>query len=166
MTRFASRRPCLSATLAFAGWILGAAAVAGCTPAPTRTEEAAARAAVGDDEDAGPSIGEVAADPASFEDRELKLAGRLDNEGENYFTDLRVVLRDDEGALLHVWPWLPTSLPPAPPGATGKRPEVLSDYLGKKVELTAKIERRHLRSVGEAFVLVVEEAKVLDGADD
>lgn len=165
MTRFASQGLRIATALAFGGWMLGAAAVAGCSPAPTGSGQAPSRAAVGDDEDAGPSIAAVAADPAAFLERELRLVGRLVNRGENYFTDLRVALEDDEGAFLDVWPWLPTSLPPAPPGATGKRPEVLSDYLGKKVELTGKIERRQLRSVGEAFVLVVEKAEVVDGAD-
>lgn len=165
MTRSASSAPWIPTLLAVVASFLGNGAVAGCAPAQTGSEGAAAEAPAREGEDRGPSLAEVAADPAAFQERELRLVGRLDNEGENYFTDLRVVLADDEGAVLPVSPWLPTALPPAPPGATGRRPEVLSDYLGKRVELTGKVERRRLRSVGEAFVLVVETARILDGAD-
>lgn len=147
--------------------LLGFAAGDGCTEASTGAGGGEAEVEAAPPSDLPPltPIAAVAADPSSYRGERIRLAGRLDNEGENYFTDLRVVLADEDGVTVRVWPWLPAHLPPAPPGATGARPEVLSDYLSKQVELTGSIEERALRSVGDVFLLVVEEAKKLPSGD-
>ncbi|MFQ5526325.1 MAG: hypothetical protein ACE5GX_08685 [Thermoanaerobaculia bacterium] len=111
-------------------------------------------------------IAAVAEDPSSYQAGKLRLEGVLDNLGKNFFTDLRVVLKDEDGSFLYVRPWLPTHLPPAPPGAGVERPEILTDYLGKRVALTATVQSGRLRSVGETFLLVVEGAEILKDPDD
>jgi len=108
-----------------------------------------------------PSVGSLAQHPDKYLNNTVRLAGRLENEGKNYFTDLRVVLRDAQGNRVYVRPWLPAELPPSPPGYTGKKPQVLSQYLGKEVELTAVVERGTLKNVGEVYLLNVKSAKVV-----
>ncbi|MCX6632562.1 MAG: hypothetical protein NTW28_33575, partial [Candidatus Solibacter sp.] len=62
---------------------------------------------------------------------------------------------------LYVRPWLPAELPPARPGSSSARQPRLSDYLGKKVELVATLEREALKGVGEVDLLVVQSAKLV-----
>ena len=107
-----------------------------------------------------PSIAQVVATPQQFQRERLELQGQLRNEGRNYFTDLRVVLQDEQGRKLRVRPWLPVEVL-APPGA-GKRPDVLSNYLGKQVRLTAVLEKGVLKHVGETYYLSVKTAKVVE----
>jgi len=106
------------------------------------------------------SVKAVAQDPAAWLDKEASLSGTLENRGSNYFTDLRVVLRDDEGHVLAVKPWLPVSVPPGP--GPGPRPRTLSQYLGKKVDLLATLRRGELRNAGTSYYLEVKEARTLD----
>ena len=108
------------------------------------------------------SVRELAAEPQKFLGRSIRVSGTLENEGKNYFTDLRVVIKDKEGRKIHVRPWLPMSLPPRPPSAegTGKQPVLLSHYLGKEIELTAVIRKGPLRHAGDVYHLEVSEARV------
>lgn len=111
---------------------------------------------------ARPTIGAIAQSPDSWVDKDATLTGRLANQGANYFTDLRVVLKDDAGHSLAVKPWLPTALPPAPPGpGSTTRPRTLAQFLGHKVELQATVRHGPL---GEAdiYYLEVKEAKIVD----
>lgn len=107
------------------------------------------------------SIESVAADPAKFVDQSVRLTGKLENEGENYFSDLRVVLRDEEGNHVYVQPWLPVSTPPLPPGFKGKRPQVLSQLLGKQVALRGVVSRGSMKKVGDVYLLQVKSAEIL-----
>ena len=107
----------------------------------------------------------VAENPEEYREKKVKLVGTLENvqiySGKNYFTDLRVVLKDKEGHKVYVRPWLPVSLPPVPPNFKGKRPDVLSRYLGKQIELCGVIDRATLKNLGSVYVLAVESARVL-----
>jgi len=108
------------------------------------------------------ALEELAAHPQDYAKKPIRVEGLLENEGKNYFTDLRLVLKDEEDHFVYVRPWLPAELPAMPPGATRERPETLSRYLGKKVELTAVLDRGTLRGVGDVFCLVVRSAKVVE----
>jgi hypothetical protein len=107
-----------------------------------------------------PTVKAIAQDPAAWLDKEAALTGTLENQGANYFTDLRVVLRDDEGHAVAVKPWLPVAVPPGP--KPGPRPKTLSSYLGKKVDLRATVRRGELRGVGTTYYLEVKEARTPD----
>jgi hypothetical protein len=102
----------------------------------------------------------IADRPADFAGKLVLLEGTLVNEGKNYFTDLRVVLKDKEGNRIHVRPWLPMEMPPGPPGMKGTRP-TLSQYLNKQVELTGTVEKGALRALGEVHQVVVKQARIL-----
>lgn len=108
------------------------------------------------------ALAELAAHPQDHEKKPLRVVGLLENEGKNYFTDLRLVLKDEDDHFVYVRPWLPAELPAGPPGATGARPETLSKYLGKTVELTAVLDRGPLRGVGDVYCLVVRSAKLVE----
>lgn len=103
----------------------------------------------------------VAQDPAAWLDKDVGLVGTLENRGANYFKDLRVVLRDDDGHEIAVRPWLPVSVPPGPPGGA-PRPRTLSSYLGKKVDLQATVRRGELRGAGPTYYLEVKQARTVD----
>ena len=107
------------------------------------------------------SVKSIAENPERYLKKAVRLTGRLENQGRNYFTDLNVVLKDAQGNFVHVRPWLPVALPPSPPGPTPKRPEVLSQYLGKQVELTAAVDRGTLGKTGEVYFLDVTSARIV-----
>ncbi len=108
------------------------------------------------------SLESLAASPQDFSGEPLRIVGILDNEGTNYFTDLRVVLKDDAGDKIYVRPWLPMSTPPSPIVGGDAEPETLSQFLGKRVELTAVVERGTLKRVGEVYLLNVESCRVVE----
>jgi len=91
----------------------------------------------------------------------VRVRGTLENAGSNYFTDLRVQLRDEKGNAVAVNPWLPTSLPPGPkrPGVTP--PQTLSNYLGKQVELVAEVQHGEMQKTGPVYFLKVKAAEIL-----
>lgn len=106
------------------------------------------------------SVEDLERSPEKFRERPVRVSGRLENEGRNYFTDLRVVLKDEEGRKVPVRPWLPVSLPPRPPSAaTGSPRAVLSDFLGQEVELTATVRKGALRHFGDVWHLEVTSAR-------
>jgi hypothetical protein len=135
------------------GLMLAVGGVAGIGCAETPATAPAAR----------PTVGAIAQSPAAWVDKEATLTGRLANQGANYFTDLRVVLKDDSGHVLAVKPWLPTALPPAPPGAGGgaTRPRTLAQFLGRKVELEATVRYGSLNE-GDTYYLEVKQARTVD----
>ena len=96
--------------------------------------------------------------------RRVRVVGILKNIGTNYFTDLRVVLKDPslDGGFVYVRPWLPIELPPAlPRGRPEKTPDTLSKYLDQRVELTAVFKKATLKHVGEVRLLEVESVRIL-----
>ncbi len=107
------------------------------------------------------SVEALAVNPEKYLGRTVQVSGRLENMGKNYFTDLRVVLRDDGGNSVYVIPWLPVELPPSPPGASKARPPTLSQYLDKTVKLIAVLERATLKGVGGVYSLRVQSAEII-----
>ena len=100
----------------------------------------AGQAGSGDDQPPDVALTALAANAERYLDDRVTVVGRLDNVGTNYFTDLRVALRDPVApeVFVYVRPWLPVELPPGPSGAR-ERPPVLSDYLAHMVELIATV---------------------------
>src|SRR5262245_24526289 len=75
---------------------------------------------------------QVLANPQAFTGKRIVVEGLLDNAGTNFFTDLRLVLKNVEGSgAIFVQPWLPLEVPPGPGGA-GPEPETLAAYLNKR----------------------------------
>ena len=105
------------------------------------------------------SVAAIAQAPMTYLGKTVEVTGRLANIGTNYFTDLQVALRDEDGNAVYVIPWLPLAYPPAPPGMARERPPTLSDYLDKTVKLTGVLERADLRGVGEVYALRVGSAE-------
>src|SRR5262245_44530243 len=104
-------------------------------PAPPDAAAQAPAAEAGAEERLTPS--QLLANRDAYADKRIAVEGLLVNEGTNFFTDLRLVLKDANGAqsgAIHVRPWLPFELPPGPPGAAAGR-ETLAAYLGKRVIL-------------------------------
>ncbi len=109
------------------------------------------------------SVASVSAHPEDYVGKAIRVTGTLENQGSNYFTDLRVVLRDAQGSTIRVRPWLPTSLPPGPSRPATKAPATLSQFLGKKVELTSEVARGQLPPKEEqVYFLQVKSARVLE----
>jgi hypothetical protein len=125
---------------------------------------AAEKATVAGAEDTGAasvSLEVLVGNPEGYVGKAVQVTGTLENAGSNYFTDLRVQLRDDQGHAIAVQPWLPTALPPGPkrPGVTP--PPTLSTYMGKRVDLTAVVEHGELPRRDEVFYLKVQSATVV-----
>jgi hypothetical protein len=110
------------------------------------------------------TVATVSSRPEDYVGKTFRITGTLDNQGSNYFTDLRVVLRDAQGNAIRVRPWLPASLPPGPSRPTGtKTPATLSQFLGKKVELTSEVAQGQLPPRDEKiYFLDVKSAKVVE----
>ena len=91
----------------------------------------------------------------------VKVQGRLENAGTNYFTDRRLILIDEaSGSQVNVREWRPASIALPRSGAT-PMPEVTSDYLGKEVVVTGRVEEQPVKGVGVTKVLIVEGVEVL-----
>jgi hypothetical protein len=108
------------------------------------------------------SVEALASSPEKYLGKTVRVKGLLENEGTNYFTDLRLVLKDQDGDFVHVRPWLPLETPPGPPNSPTRRPATLSTFVGKTVELVATLDRDTVRRVGEVYLLVVQSAKVVE----
>ena len=103
--------------------------------------------------------------PDIYLNRIVRVRGKLENLGTNYFADLRIVLRaqdTSDGSFVYVRPWLPVELPPLPPGSTRKPPPTMARYLGKKVELVALFTRGALKQAGKVNLLEVRSATILE----
>ena len=72
------------------------------------------------------SLKALAENPGQYLGKTFRVTGKLRNIGENYFTDLRVILEDDKSNSIYVRPWLPLEFPPTPPGPSDRRRSVLS----------------------------------------
>jgi hypothetical protein len=137
----------------FAAWVCAGVLAAVCAAAPT-VQDPQSEPVV--------SVEALASSPDQYLGKTVRVKGTLENQGTNYFTDLRLVLKDQDGNFVHVRPWLPLETPPAPPNAPGRRPETLSRFLGKTVELVATLDRDTVKRVGEVYLLVVKSAKVVE----
>jgi hypothetical protein len=104
------------------------------------------------------AIDKVVAAPASFAGRRIEVQGTLANAGDNYFTDLRLELRDGSGGSIAVQGWLPLEAPPPRINNSARtRPAVLSDYLGKLVRL-----RGTWQQAKSGYQLQVEEGTIIE----
>jgi hypothetical protein len=106
---------------------------------------------------------ELLAKKDQFTNQPVTVEGTLSNSGNNFFTDLRVVLKDNkesaEGVL--VQPWLPLEVPPGP-NSGGPSVKTLADYLGKKVVITGVLTNDVVKNVGATKVLRVNSAHIVD----
>lgn len=109
---------------------------------------------------AGVTVQSVMDHPEAYLDQVVSVRGTLANEGKNYFTDFRLVLKGEGGRSIPVKPWLPAEVPPAM--KPGPRPATLSQYLDKTVELTATVRHGELSRLGVVYFLEVKSARVLD----
>ena len=106
---------------------------------------------------------ELLAKQDQLTNKPVVVQGTLSNSGTNYFTDLRVILKDntDAAAGVIVQPWLPIETRQhqtdgSPPTAK------LSDFLGKKVEIHGVLTDSVVKHVGPAKILRVESVRILD----
>jgi hypothetical protein len=94
----------------------------------------------------------------------VTVEGVLVNQGTNYFTDLKVVLKDGKDRSetgVRVQPWLPTELPPLPSGNRSSRP-TLSDYLGKRIVVEGVLTDSAAENGGTAKILRVDKARIVE----
>jgi M6 family metalloprotease-like protein len=103
------------------------------------------------------SIADIQHDPERFRDKVVRLHGKLENEGKNYFTDLRLVFRDLAGNRISVKSSLPTETPP-PYGNSELHQPSLSELLGRSVDITAVIDKGHGAKEEDDLVLHVLDA--------
>jgi hypothetical protein len=106
---------------------------------------------------------ELLAKQGELTDKPVTVEGTLSNSGSNYFTDLRVILKDSkesaEGVL--VQPWLPVETPPKPE-STGRSAPALSDYFGKKVVINGVLTDGVVKKVGATKLLRVDSVRIVD----
>ena len=88
-------------------------------------------------------LGEFAKKPDRFVDQTITMQGTLKFVGKNYFSDpvAQFVIEDSDGNQVPVTPWLPLEVAPLAPGELGpsERPQIMSDYLDKKVRVRGKV---------------------------
>lgn len=97
--------------------------------------------------------------PSKFVENSVRIEGVLTNEVSNYFgQQTRLIVRDPEGNTLRVSPWLPKEIPLGP---HGQGPPVLSQFLGRPVELTGRLEAQRDPSNPGSFIFRVESARIL-----
>jgi hypothetical protein len=106
---------------------------------------------------------ELLAKQSELTDKPVTVEGTLSNSGSNFFTDLRVILKDSkdsaEGVL--VQPWLPVETP-SKPDSTGRSAAVLSDYFGKKVIINGVLTDGVVKKVGATKLLRVDSVRIVD----
>lgn len=131
----------------------------GCATASTQAVEAQPPAA----EKQQPklvSLADLVAKPETYGEQPIRVRGKLENTGTNYFTDRRIVLTDGKGHSLEVRPWLPLSRP-GPSSRTQSGP-TLAEYLDHQVEIVGSLARRTEPDRKSEYILQVKSAKVLD----
>jgi hypothetical protein len=106
---------------------------------------------------------ELLAKQDQFTNKPVVVQGTLSNSGTNYFTDLRVILKDntDAAAGVIVQPWLPIETRQQQTDGTPPTAK-LSDFLGKKVEIHGMLTDSVVKHVGPAKILRVESVRILD----
>lgn len=102
-------------------------------------------------------VEQVLKNPKKYSSKIILLSGLLKNTGNNYFTDLKLALEGEKGGQIEVTPWAPLGVPPPRPGPNQpRRPKVMSDFLGKKMNLTGRLEDQSGK-----IILRVEKAEVI-----
>ena len=106
------------------------------------------------------SVEALSTKPTEFVDRAVRVRGRLENAGANYFRDRRIVLNDGKKHMIDVRPWLPLSVPPSASAQAEARP-TLAEYLDHQVELVGSLTKRKDAERGSEYIFQVTSAKVL-----
>jgi hypothetical protein len=106
------------------------------------------------------TVAELAAKPEAFVDKPVSVRGRLENIGQNYFRDRRIVLTDAKGRRIDVRPWLPLSRPPAQ--AQAQTGGTLAEFLDHQVELVGSLVKRTEPNRPGEYIFQVTSAKILD----
>ena len=106
---------------------------------------------------------ELLAKQTELTDKPVTVEGTLANSGSNYFTDLRVILKDSKDASdgVLVQPWLPVETPPQQEGPGRSKP-ALSDDLGKKVIISGTLTDGVVKKVGATKLLRVDSVRIVD----
>lgn len=107
------------------------------------------------------TVEQIAQQPKKYSGRAVQTEGVLKNAGGNYFTDLRLILTGNKGGEIEVTAWAPLEVPPPRPGPNRpRRPKVMSDFLGKKMNLTGRLEDHSGK-----IILRVEKAEEINGRE-
>ena len=106
------------------------------------------------------TLADVVAKPQEYDEKPIRVRGRLQNAGTNYFKDRRIVLTDGKGNNLEVRPWLPLSRPPS--SAQTQTGTTLADFLDHQVELEGTLTRRTEPSRQTEFIFTVKSAKIVE----
>jgi|SRR5262245_32779761 len=107
---------------------------------------------------------QIIANLDDFMQKRVTVRGMLVNEGTNYFTDRRLVLKDASGAVgngLAVMAWVPAETAPGQNTQSGSA-SVLSDYLDKTVVMEGVIGEITQKGIGKTKGLRVESVKIAD----
>jgi hypothetical protein len=137
----------------FAALLTSAAVIAGCA-----SSSAAPQAAATPDKTKTATVAEMAAQPDKFLGGAVRVTGRLENAGDNYFSRRRRIVLTDGKSSIDVTPWLPIEVPPSP---SGQQRPTLATYLDQDVELLGTLRRTETRPGAPAFLLEVRDAKVV-----
>ncbi len=92
------------------------------------------------------TLSELADHPERYANKTVTVSGKLENEGKNYFTDRRLVLKTVDTAdtpksvSVRSLP-VPAETPSPPPESTVRQPRTISTYVGKEVKVTAVVEK-------------------------
>jgi hypothetical protein len=106
------------------------------------------------------ALSDLVAKPENYRDQQVRVQGRLENAGTNYFKDRRIILRDGSGRSIDVRPWLPLSRPA--PSAQTEAGSTLAEFLDRQVELVGKLTMRKEPKRENEYLFEVTSAKVLE----
>jgi hypothetical protein len=92
------------------------------------------------------SLSELADHFERYANKTVTVQGKLENEGKNYFTDRRLVLKTvgtadaPKSVTVRSLP-VPAETPSPPPESTVRQPRTISTYVGKEVNVIAVVEK-------------------------
>ncbi|MBI3594011.1 MAG: hypothetical protein HY200_03570 [Nitrospirae bacterium] len=107
------------------------------------------------------SLDDLNKNPDQFYGQTVTMRGKLRMIGKNYFDpSSKFVIEDHNGKMISVKPWLPLEIAPASPNrplTTTPMPKIMSDYIGKEVKMTGKVQLNDSRHEHEIRPDQVEE---------
>ena len=118
----------------------------------------------------GAPLAEVAISPSEaasgsvVRGEEVVVEGVLTNEGTNYFTDRKLVVKGEgeAGGAIAVTAPVPLETAGAAATTAAAAPQDLSDILGKKVLVRGRVHKEMQKGTGLTDVLVIEEFEVVE----
>jgi hypothetical protein len=105
------------------------------------------------------TIAELAAEPDKFLNSSVRVIGRLENRGDNYFSRTRRIVISDGNRFVDVKPWLPLSSPPSSP--SGEQRPSLATYLDQEVEILGALRKAEGKQGKPTFLLEVKDARIV-----